>query len=207
VIATRRFATAAKWVRALVQGEDAALLPLRRLVRPRGPAPASASSWAIQFDASTTGGGGVLRCNEEVVEYFIIAWTKEDAEFLQVAPGNSKHHTFWEFLTLVLALCIWGKSFTKESVAVLGDNTGALQDAIDLKGKGALAAIARELSWRQAREGWEFEVGHVPSERNTIPDALSRQSEAKSAPLPRDLHLWRRRETPDLSTFWKASKV
>ena len=59
---------------ALLRGEDSALLPLQRLVRPRGPAPASSSAWAIQFDASTTGGGAVLRCNKVATEFFEVKW-------------------------------------------------------------------------------------------------------------------------------------
>ena len=72
---------------------------------------------------------------------------------------------------------MWGNQFVQEAVALLGDNTGALQDALHLKGRGILAAVARELSWRKARYGWEFEVGHVPGELNTVPDALSRLHE------------------------------
>ena len=119
---------------------------------------------------------------------------------------NSKHQTFWEMLTLVLALCVWGSSFIHEAVAVLGDNTGALQDALQLKGKGNLAAIARELALRQYRGRWAYEVGHVPSERNTVPDALSRQYEPTPAPLPSSLARWRERTVPALSDFWRASR-
>ena len=205
VIATRRFRTAAGWLRALIRGDDSALLPLQRIVSARSPTAASASTWAIQFDASTTGGGAVLRCHEKITEYFIVEWTHASAEKFGIEPRNSKHQTFWECLTLVLALCVWGNSFTHEAVAVLGDNTGALQDALNLKGKGVLAAVARELSWRQARGGWAFEVGHVPAERNTVPDALSRQFENKPSPLPHAVSEWRQRSCPDLANFWKAS--
>ena len=204
VIATRRFITAARWMRALLRGEDSALLPLQRLVRPRGPAPASSSAWAIQFDASTTGGGAVLRCNKVVTEYFEVKWEATTAVWLGVETHNSKFQTFWEFLTLVLALCVWGDQFVQEAVALLGDNTGALQDALHLKGRGILAAVARELSWRKARYGWEVEVGHVPGELNTVPDALSRLHEKVPPKFPKSLRGCLRREPPDLDNCWKV---
>ena len=71
------------------------------------------------------------------------------------------------------------------SVAVLGDNTGALADAISLKGKGSLVAIARELSWRQAKRKWRFMVGHLPAELNRVADALSRVSDPKGVGWPK----------------------
>ena len=87
----------------------------------------------------------------------------------------TKHQTFWEFATLLLSLLVWGNRFVSDSVMVVGDNTGALDNALSLKGKGELIAISRELSWRQAKRGWLFSVGHLPSEFNVVADALSRQ--------------------------------
>ena len=97
---------------------------------------------------------------------------------LGVAPDYCKGQSFLEFLTLAWTLCVWAPQFTETALAVLGDNTSALQDALHLKGTGPLLAIARELSWRQAKGGWLFEVGHVPAKSNTVADALSRRGEA-----------------------------
>ena len=96
----------------------------------------------------------------------------------------TKHQTFWEFATLLLSLLTWGNKFVTESVMVVGDNTGALNNALSLKGKGELIAIARELSWRQAKRGWLFSVGHLPSEFNVVADALSRQADPKGCKWP-----------------------
>ena len=52
---------------------------------------------------------------------------------------------------------------------VKGDNTGALQDALRLRGKGSLNHVAREFAWRRAAYAWELE-----SELNVRADALSR---------------------------------
>ena len=99
--ATKRFATGAKWFRALLRQDDEAFLPLRRVVHASLPEPASASGWAIQFDASTSGGGAILRHGRHIIEYFHCVWTLETAGHLGVKPGLSDHMTFWEFLTLV----------------------------------------------------------------------------------------------------------
>ena len=74
----------------------------------------------------------------------------------------------------MLSLVVWGDLFVKDTVMVVGDNTAALTSALALDGKGDLRHVARELSWRQARRGWSFIVGHLPSEHNLVADALSR---------------------------------
>ena len=96
-VATRRFCTSARWFRALVQGESDALLPLRRRVLASKPAKATTSGWVAQFDASTTGGGAILRCNHKVVEFFYIKWETRTAVLHDVVPGTSRHQSFWEF--------------------------------------------------------------------------------------------------------------
>ena len=120
----------------------------------------------------------------EVVEYFSVVWYGDEAPHLDVEPDDSRHQTFWEFATLFLALCTWGDRFVDQKRAVLGDNTGALSSALSLCGRGNLIAIGRELSWRQARRRWNFEVGHLPSEYNVVADALSRTADPKGAPWP-----------------------
>ena len=37
-----------------------------------------------------------------------------------------------------------------------------------------MATIAREISWRRARYGWNYVVGHIPSEINLLADCISR---------------------------------
>ena len=181
----RRLCYAASWMRALLSETEECPLKLERLVGPTPPSSRSTSSRYIEFDASIYGGGAVLRdSSTRVVEYFSILWTDEDAVHVGVAPNDCRHQTFWEFLTLLLTLVTWGDQFTEESVLVLGDNTGALSDALSLKGRGPLIAIARELSWRQARRGWKFTVGHLPSEHNSVSDALSRVADPKGCEWP-----------------------
>ena len=72
----------------------------------------------------------------------------------------------------------------QDTVLIAGDNTAALTSALSLKGKGELLAVARELSWRQARRGWRFSVGHLPSEYNVVADALSRVADPKGCEWP-----------------------
>ena len=47
-----------------------------------------------------------------------------------------------------------------------------------------MAAVAREIAWRQQRRGWAFRVGHLPAERNTVADALSRLHDSPAIPFP-----------------------
>eukprot|EP00959_Pyramimonas_sp_CCMP1952_P209647 4386391-Pyramimonas_sp.AAC.1 len=61
-------------------------------------------------------------------------------------------------LTLLLSLLVWGTHAEEFSLTLHGDNIGALQNALSLKGHGHLLAIAREIVWRKARFRWEFDV-------------------------------------------------
>ena len=109
---------------------------------------------------------------------------------------------------LLLALVAWGDRFVDSSVAVLGDNTGALQDAIALKGRGPLLYVARELSWRTVQRGWSYVVGHLPSEFNSIADSLSRVADPKNQAWPSDALASALPTTPPrLKDLWLAVPV
>ena len=117
-------------------------------------------------------------------EYFSVVWFGHEAPHLKVVPRDTAHQTFWEFATLLLALCMWADRFTDDSLAVVGDNTGALSSALKLEGRGPLQAVARELSWRKERRRWSYTVGHLPSEHNVVADALSRLADPKGKAFP-----------------------
>ena len=96
----------------------------------------------MQFDASPWGGGALLRNGHDIKEHFSVQWTPEDASRLGIIIGEPAGRTFWEYATLVIGLQVWGSRFVTESLAVLGDNTGSLQDALHLEGRGARAFVA-----------------------------------------------------------------
>ena len=73
MVPARRFATAACWLKALVLGDERVPLPLRRVVTLREAQP-DVSMWTAQFDASTTGGGAILRHGDTITEYFHLVW-------------------------------------------------------------------------------------------------------------------------------------
>ena len=160
----------------------------------------------MQVDASTTGGGAVVRLGQDVYEYFALHWATASAEHLGVVPGISNFQSFWEALILVLALTVWGGKFTTESVAVLGDNTAALENSLHFKGLGTDGCgLSPELSWRVARFRWAFAVGHLPGEYNGVVDALSRLGQPHAPAYPaRALRGATRVDAPDLCTFWKV---
>ena len=135
-------------------------------------------------------------------QYCRWVWKDSEVSWLGVCTGQAKHQTFWELLTLGLALCVWGKSFTA-TAALLNDNVAALQSAMDLKGKGALLAVARELSWRKAKYGWAFEVGHLPTEQHKLADSLSRMCGPDPQDLPLELSEAHCIDAYPVKEFWK----
>ena len=124
---------------------------------------------------------------------------------LDVTVGEAKSQTFFESCTLLLCLLVWGGRFPGRCLQIAGDNTAALQNAIALKGRGAMLALARELAWRRARFQWQFSVGHLPSESNVVADALSRLSAPSPASLPKCLRTSREIAPPDVSAMWVAT--
>ena len=61
---------------------------------------------------------------------------------------------------------------------MLGDNVAALQEALDLKGKGTKAPLAQVLAVLLVSRSLQgLTVAHLPSEANDAADALSRQFE------------------------------
>ena len=184
MIPCRRLCYAALWIRALLAEDESCPIRLERLVV-AAPSRPTLGGWVIEFDASIYGGGALLRDGDgRVVEYFSVVWFGNEARHLKVVPSDTAFQSFWDFATLLLALCTWGDRFVHERVAVLGDNTAALSCSLGLKGKGVMLAVARELSWRQSRRKWAFEVGHLPAEHNVVADALSRTADPKGCAWP-----------------------
>ena len=136
------------------------------------------------------------------VEWFAVEWPPNGIPHLKVARGLPRWQSFWELLTLVLALCAWAND--QEVIAALGDNKASLQDATAFGGKRQMAAVTRELAWRQARFGWLFACGHLPTEANKPADALSRLAAPEPAVIPAMLARASRRTVPALSKFWRV---
>ena len=117
--------------------------------------------------------------------------------------GSSKFQTFFESTAIGLALRQWGRMFTKNPLAVLGDNTGSLNNRLAQKGQGLQLKVAREIAWRRARGGWLVGAGHIPCEGNEIADALSRLAQGYALPRKllqdaEEVHI------EPVATFWKC---
>ena len=83
---------------------------------------------------------------------------------------------------MVLAVELWcGRD---QPTLLLGDNTAALQESLDLKGKGVQSKLAQVLAVLRCSRSLVLEVGHLPSEANVAADALSRQDDETRAPWP-----------------------
>ena len=206
-----RFFAAAGFFRALLTGEAVAgegpLLPLVREVHawPRelrlAPCPLH-----VEFDASPWGGGGVLLQGRAPLQYFAVAWDADLLKRFDASLGDPAWQSLWEFYTLLLCLLCWGRHATDQRLTLHGDNVGALQAALSLKGRGSMLAVARELSWRTIRFGWCFDTEHLPSEQNDLADPLSRLAAVPPAPFPQQLRNARAREVhpPPGPEIWLA---
>jgi len=200
----RRFCRTAAWLRALVAGDSAAPIPLERTVSPQKPLKARLSAEVIEFDASPWGGGGARRRGTEYVEWFALRWTSTHVGRSGATIGTSASQSFWEFFTLLVVLMVWGSTCPGQALQIQGDNTSALQQALSMRGRGAMLAISRELSWRQARYKWDFAVAHLPTEHNGIADALSRQWGDECKAFPAALRGVPEVAAPDFSNLWAA---
>ena len=89
------------------------------------------------------------------------------------------------------------------SVAVVGDNVGALTVAVSRRGRGDLGKVCREVALRQARSGLHVAAGHLPSELNTWADALSRLSSPQPSQIPEELRHLPRRTLPPLRQLFR----
>ena len=151
------------------------------------------------------GGGAILKNNGIVIAYWWAIWDTASVAHLEVRTGIPDHQTFWEALALLISMVTWKKHFATGPVLIIGDNIPALQNTLDLKGRGALMAISREIAWRQARFRWRFDVGHLPSEFNKAPDALSRFAAPSPEPWPYEALEGATESTiPDIKSIWKC---
>ena len=121
-----------------------------------------------------------------------------------MVPGIPKYQSFWEYVTLLLALITWCGDYTMQSVAVLGDSQSALQDAIKLSGRREMVAVSREIAWRKIRGNWQFLVGHLPAEFNLFADALSRSYAPETYTLPSELRAAAERTALNPMQVWRA---
>ena len=106
----------------------------------------------------------------------------------------------------MLTQVVWGDLFVNTAVTIFGDNTGAWSNALTYRGRGPMEAVARELSWRQARRRWLFEVAHLPSEHNEVADALSRVADPHGIAWPAvALAPAEQLSPPRVSDLWRAN--
>jgi len=206
--ASARFRRSAAWLRTLLDPpkKSGQHFPLEQVVRTDLPE-ISPTAWTIQFDASPWGGGAILFKEGAPQEVLTLRWEPATAHHLGTSIGQAAGQTTWEYLTLFLALCTWGKQAARTGVAVYGDNTGALSNALSLKGKGGLNLISRELAWRKIRGRWRYAVAHLPAEGNTLADAVSRihaPAGADQKAYPEELRAVERACARDPADWWQC---
>ena len=140
--------------------------------------------------------------NNVAVEWFTLTWPEQPAPHLQIRSGLPKWQPALEFMTLLIALCVWAQP--RVPMSVLGDNAASLADALHLAGTKEMQAIARELAWRKARREWQYAMGHLPSEVNGPADALSRLEAPEPAEFPHWLEGVPMARLPPLETLWQV---
>jgi len=201
-----RFRTAARWIYRLLNPPPRVepWLPLEHLVTEHLTEITLARSPRAEVDASPWGGGAALYVDGRLTEFWALRWSAADAAALETEIGDPAGQTSWELLALFLTLVLWGRSCRGPGLALLGDNLGSLEAALNLRGRGVLPKISREIAWRRARDGWRYAAGHLPSERNGVADSLSRldapAAEAKG--LPAEVAGATRRDPPDVESLW-----
>ena len=205
--AVRRFATAAAWFCALLDGHRIRPdepLRLERLVRAGGPQVLIPGACpAVIFDASPWGGGAVLYAGTHPTEIMVVDWSDALCSELGAERGSSACLSFFEALMALIALYTWCGAGGHRHVALIGDNLAALTTAVSLRGKGDLGRVCREIALLQGRLGLELAVGHLPSDDNVEADALSRQSGPSPPPVPQQLRGLPQRPMPELSDLFR----
>ena len=196
-VAVRRYRTAAKWLVQVLQGEHFVLHHTFHVHRSLHPV----HELSVEFDASPWGGGALLVEHGEVKEHFVVVWSDSDAAHLGVTTGIPAWQSFWELAVLVLSILKWS---WRPGISFLGDNIASLELALSGKASGAMAALARELFWRKAREQLYYGVAHLASEANTEADALSRFAQPGVVPcLPNRLESSTEVASPVLRELWQ----
>ena len=180
MVACRRFRHGARQLlRVLRFGDRFAPVPNSKDVIAAPLPPPDPRAHRLEIDASPWGGGGILFVNNVATRYFACRWSADEFEGRSVEIGPSASQTFFETLTMILALELWGR--TLHPTVVLGDSTAALQEALSLRGKGLQEELAQVLSVLVVSRSLSISVGHLPAEANLDADALSRLFEPDGA--------------------------
>ena len=140
--------------------------------------------------------------NDLPIRCFACKWEEVDFVGRDVWVGLPASQTFFEVLALTLAVELWcGRG---QPTTILGDNTAALQEALSLKGKGAVGDLAQALAVLRCSRTLSLTVGHLPTEANVAADALSRQFDVPCAAWPFEPDQKVARDTPlRPATLWE----
>ena len=201
-----RFAAAAKWFVALLDGRVA---PLRRRVEPQAHTAPAVSRSSICYDACPWGGGGVLMIDGKPTQYWEAAWPPELVSRFKATIGDPAWQALWEAVAGLWSLILWAPSVpagspTPEVTLVMGDALGQLNASAALRGKGPIQAVSREIAWRRAALGWRLLFQHRPSELNGLCDALSRIHAPEALALPAELSSAQKIRPPADHEVWLA---
>ena len=159
-------------------------------------------------DASPWGVGGWLSCNGSIKAYFSDVITEDDQRILRTPSGVAEGQQTWEALAMLVGMRVWKRWWqsTKVSLAIRGDNTGALHLFAALKGRSrVMNLIARELALDLGDGAYFPEVvEHIPGIANNLADALSRvaQPSKKTWQLPAELLDVKRDIVPKRDMRW-----
>ena len=151
----------------------------------------------------------MLWINSQPVGYTHFTWAPLTLEVLRARVGDCRGQTCFEFATLLIVAVAFEDTLTSTGACIMGDNLGALNDALNLKSTvPSMNAVARELAWRRIARRWHYELAHLPKERNDEADALSRLQAVPAREVPMNLHGSRYYQPPEQTTeLWKARLV
>ena len=202
----KRFRHAVRWLQILLHPPDGECwLPLEHTIDLKLQPIRLEEAPRIELDASPWGGGAILFISDVPVEYFYLQWDLATANFRHAPVGDPSGQTTWKLYIILLALMQWGYKHRVSGLAILGDNTAALDAALGTKGRKDLATIGRKISWRRARLGWHYCVGHLPSEANSWADRLSRIFSDEKICIPQELAKATLLKPPETHNLWVCS--
>ena len=186
-----------KWIRAY-WGQSPP--PLRRTLG----APQGHCRLEIVTDASPWGLGGYLEdiATGTILQFFASPLGELDTQRFQVQIGDAAGQQYWESLSILVSLHLWGRHFShgKAKFQVRGDSVVALTLATKLASTSPrLNALGAEISLQlEMLEIEEVYGQHTPGRLLVLADWLSRVHEPSGNALspPPQLASAKRRQSP-----------
>ena len=168
-----------------------------------GAAPIPLFNLEIVTDASPWGWGGYLEAvgQNTILQYFSSPLDSLDTDRFGVEIGSPDGQQYWEALSILVALRLWGKFFAdcQATLQIRGDSVTALTLASKLSSSSSkLNSIGAEISLDlEILNISDVFASHTPGKLLVCADYLSRVHEPNvNVEMPSELSSAKRKEVP-----------